>query len=711
MTTTNPRPASNSRLSAADTATPSDTGAVGTARPRIEGRAKVTGEARYAADFPIDELAHGSLVLSTIAHGRIASIGEAEVLEMPGVLAVLHHGNAPRLEPGAGVFGPDPGLQLLQDDRVRYVGHPVAMVVAKTPEQARAAADALQVTYEQESHDSGFRGDHPAGYAPESAGTIDKGDVDAEAAAAAAVVRATYTTPEEHHSAMEPHASMARWENGRLEIVDSNQGSYQVARIVATLFGLDLASVRVRAEHVGGGFGSKAAGPQLVFAVMAATLLRRPVRVALTRPQVFAITSLRPATEHRVRLAADADGALRAVDHESCSFTSTIKEFVELGTELTGVMYAANAIRTRTRVVPLNLPSPGWMRAPGAAPGSFALESAVDELAAELGMDPVRLRLRNEPEAGPASGLPFSSRRLVDCLEQGASRFGWADRDPSPGGRRDGRWLLGTGMAAGSFGAGPMPSTAAITAEADGGFAVRITAADIGTGARTALAQVAAEALDAPLEAVRIEIADSDFGPAFLAGGSRGTESWSFAIIEAARSLREELAAGKPLPVTARADTTELVRARAKLERHSFSAQFAEVAVDVATGEVRVRRLLGTFAVGRIVNPLTARSQFVGGMTMGLSMALHEEGVREESGRQANANLAGYHIASHADVPEIEVSWVDDPDEDNPSGVKGIGEIGIVGTAAAIANAVWHATGVRHRDLPISLDRVLSAAG
>ncbi|MCA1283107.1 xanthine dehydrogenase family protein molybdopterin-binding subunit [Saccharopolyspora sp. 7B] len=706
MTTVDPR------LSATGTTTaPADTGTAGSARTRLEGRAKVTGEARYAGDHPIEDLAHGSLVLSTIARGRIRSIDDAAVLDMPGVLTVLHHGNAPRLNPEAGIFGPDAGLQLLQDDRVQYVGHPVALVVAKTPEQARAAADALRVAYEEEPHDAEFRADHPAEYAPQGAGTVNKGDVDAEADAAAAVVEHTYTTPEEHHTAMEPHASMARWEDGRLEIVDANQGSYLVAQVVATLFDLDPAAVRIRSEHVGGGFGSKALGPQLVLAVMAATRLRRPVRVVLTRPQVFAITSLRSATEQRVRLAADADGRLRAVDHESRSFTSTVKEFVELGTELTGVMYASEAIRTRTGVVPLNVPSPGWMRAPGAAPGSFALESAMDELAQRLDVDPVELRLRNEPTVGPASGKPFSSRRLVDCLEQGASRFGWWQRDPRPGVRRDGRWLLGTGVAAGSFGAGPMPSTAAITAEGDGTYEVRIAAADIGTGARTALAQVAAEALDVRLEAVRILIADSDFGPAFIAGGSRGTESWSFAIIEAARALQKKLAAGESAPVTARADTTELIGAREQLERHSFSSQFAEVAVDVTSGEVRVRRLLGMFAVGRIINPLTARSQFAGGMIMGLSMALHEEGVRDSSGRQANANLAGYHIAAHADIPEIDVDWVDDPDPGNPSGVKGIGEVGIVGTAAAIANAVWHATGVRHRELPISLDRVLEAAG
>jgi xanthine dehydrogenase YagR molybdenum-binding subunit len=354
------------------------------------------------------------------------------------------------------------------------------------------------------------------------------------------------------------------------------------------------------------------------------------------------------------------------------------------------------------------------MRAPGEAPGSFALECAIDELAEKAGLDPIELRLRNEPERGPVSGLPFGSRNLAACFREGARRFGWADRDPRPGVRREGRWLLGTGTAAGSFAAGAGPSTATVTAEADGTFTVRIGAADIGTGARTALTLIAADALEVPPERIRTHIGDSDFGPAMLAGGSRGTRSWGWAVQTAAAELRERLALGTDIPpegITVRSDTTAAVGALAGKERHSYGAQFAEVAVDVATGEVRVRRMLGIFAAGTIVNPLTARSQLIGGMTWGISMALHEEAVRDKaSGGLYGPDLAGYHVATHADVPFVEADWVDDHDPDDPIGIKGIGEVGIVGTAAAIANAVWHATGVRHRHLPIRPDRVLQAA-
>jgi xanthine dehydrogenase YagR molybdenum-binding subunit len=692
--------------------TDSATRAVGTSTVRLEGREKVTGAARYAADVPFDGLAHGWLVLATVARGRVSAIEVDPVLAMPGVIGVVHHGNAPRLNPRAGMFGmPDATLQLLQDDRVPHFGRPVALVVAETLEQARAGADALVVTYEEEPHDVDFSADHPNGYTPASAPVSAKGDVDAEIAASPVVVDQRYATPEEHHGSMEPHASMARWENGRLEVVDSNQGSFLVSSILAMLFHLDEGVVRVRAEHVGGGFGSKGVGPQLILAVMAATAYDRPVRVALTRHQVFTVTGMRPATRQRIRLGADSAGRLRAIDHETVSQTSTIHEYVERNGEVTHALYAADAIRVSTSVVPVDLPTPTWMRAPGCAPGSFALESAMDELAVATGIDPVELRMRNEPRVGPMTGLPFSSRNLVGCLNEGARRFGWAGRDPRPGVRRDGRWLVGTGMAAGIYAAGALPSTAAVTAEADGGFTVAIGAADIGTGARTALSLVAAEALHVHPSAVRMKIADSDLGSAWFAGGSKGTASWSWAVTAAVADLREKLVGVDRIPpegITGRGDTAAQIAALAQQERYAHGAQFAEVAVDPLTGEVRVRRMLGIFAAGRIVNPLTARSQFVGGMVMGLSMALHEEGLRDSAfGGQVNGDFAGYHVAAHADVPDIEADWVEDHDPSHPSGIKGVGEVAIVGTAAAVANAVWHATGVRHRQLPISLSRVL----
>lgn len=692
--------------------------AVGTAHTRVEGRDKVTGAARYAGEIPFAGLAHGWLVLSTVARGRVLSVGTGPVLGMPGVLTVLHHGNAPRLTTDyVGMLGvpPDPTAAVFQNDRVPHAGWPVALVVAETPEQAREAAEALVVTYEQEPHDIAFSGTRPDTYPADGhmPALTEKGDVEAELAASAHVVDEEYTTPEEHHGMMEPHAASARWDGGRLEVVDSNQGTTWVADELVRMFSLDASAVRVRSEHVGGGFGSKGLRAHQVSAVMAATVLRRPVRVVLTRRQMFSLTGYRSPTTQRIRLGADPGGRLRALDHRSLNQTSTVWEFVEPGAGVARIMYDADAHRTENRVVRLDVPSPTWMRAPGEAPGSFAVEAALDELAEKCGIDPIELRLRNEPERGPVSGLPFAGRNLAACFREGARRFGWADRDPRPGVRREGRWLLGTGTAAASFPAGALPSTAAVTAEPDGTFTVRIAAADIGTGARTALTLVAADALRVPTERVRVRIGDSDFGPAGIAGGSMGTRSWAWAVTAAAGELRERLVPGGTVPpegITVRSDTTAALGALTQRERHSYGAQFAEAAVDVTTGEVRVRRMLGVFAAGRIVNPLTARSQLVGGMTWGISMALHEEAVRDgASGGLYGGDLAGYHVASHADVPAIEADWVDDPDPDDPVGIKGIGEVGIVGAAAAVANAVWHATGVRHRSLPIRPDRVLRA--
>ncbi|MFC9806094.1 MULTISPECIES: xanthine dehydrogenase family protein molybdopterin-binding subunit [Streptomyces] len=692
-------------------------GVVGTAHTRVEGVEKVTGAARYAGEIPFADLAHGWLVLSTVARGRIISVEDGPVLAMPGVRAVLHHGNAPRLETHfQGVIGPpDPTTTLFQNDRVAHLGWPVALVVAETSEQAREAAESLLVHYEEEPHDVDFRGDRPEAYPVDgfAPGVVEKGDLEAELAASAHVVDAHYTTPEEHHSMMEPHAAAARWDGGRLEIVDSNQSTTWVQSDLAQMFSLEPSAVRVRSEHIGGGFGSKGVRVHQVAAVMAATVLQRPVRVVLTRRQMFPLTGYRSPTSQRVRLGADADGRLRALEHRSVSQTSTVHTFVEPSAGVPRVMVDAPAHHTANLVVPLDVPTPTFMRAPGEAPGSFALESALDELAEKCGLDPIELRVRNEPERSPVSGQPFGARNLLACFHEGARRFGWADRDPRPGVRREGRWLLGTGVAGASFHAGAGPSTALATAEADGSFTVRISAADIGTGARTALTLVAADALRVPVDRVRVHIGDSDFGPAMFAGGSMGTRSWAWAVDAAAEELRERLALGATIPpegITVRSDTTDAVRRLAQTERHSYGAQFAEVAVDTATGEVRVRRMLGIFAAGRIVNPLTARNQLVGGMIWGISMALHEEAVRDRaSGGLYGGDLAGYHVATHADVPLVEADWVEDHDPDDPVGIKGVGEVGVVGAAAAIANAVRHATGVRHRHLPIRPDRVLMA--
>lgn len=688
-------------------------GIVGTSRTRVEGPGKVSGAVKYAADEPVAGVTFGAVVVSRISRGRIKALETAAALAMPGVVGVIDHRNAPRLTAPTHAFGPDGGMLLLQDENVPYAGWPVALVVAETQEQAQAAADAVLVTYEAEPHDLHFSSDHPdASAATMYFGEVaDKGDIEAELAASDVIVEARYLQPEQHCVAMEPHSAVAWWEDGRLQAIDCNQGAFMVARVLATLFSFELDQVRVVAEHVGGGFGSKGlCGPQLIFATMGATLFDRPVRVTMSRSQVFLMTPPRPLTEQRVRLGADRDGTLRAIEHLATYSCSPLADYLENLTEMTNSMYAAPAIHSTLTKVPLDIVAPFSVRGPGMTPGSFALESAMDELAAELEMDPIELRLRNEPAVGPVSGNPFSSRHLVACLEEGARRFGWAQRDHRPRQRREGRLLVGTGVAAVAFGTGGLPTSCAITAEADGTFTVSQGISDIGTGARTAVLSVAADALGVSVDKVRLKMADSDLGMAWAAGGSRGMSSWAWGVTEAAQQLKDLMAASS-LPVTATVDTSGLVFNLPAMERHTYSAVFSEVTVDEATGEVRVRRLLGMFAAGRIVNPLTARSQVVGGMIMGLSTALHEEAVRDaRSGRNINPSLAGYHIAAHADVPDVEADFVSDYEPGDPSGIKGVGEIGACGTAAAIANAVWHAAGNRQRTLPIRLDRVLEPA-
>jgi xanthine dehydrogenase YagR molybdenum-binding subunit len=452
----------------------------------------------------------------------------------------------------------------------------------------------------------------------------------------------------------------------------------------------------------------------VVIAALAARQVGRPVKLAVTRQQMFAVTGYRTPTIQRVRLGADTDGRLTAIVHDAFEQSSTITEFAEQTTTPTRVMYAAPHRRTTHRLVRLDVPTPTWMRAPGECPGMFALESAMDELAIACGLDPVELRIRNEPDVDPENGLPFSSRNLVACLREGARRFGWADRDPTPGIRRQGRLLIGTGVASSTYPVNRRPSQATALAHPDGSFTVRVAAADIGTGARTVLTQIAADALRTSMDRVRVEVGDSALPTAPVAGGSMGTASWGTAVVRACESLLDGLDRwdGDDLPAAgmeAVADTTDEVDAQRRLSRHAFGAQFAEVGVDVDTGETRVLRLLGVFAAGRVMNPKTARSQFIGGMTMGLSMALLEESLMDaEFGDYLNRDFAQYHVAACADVRDIEAVWLEEDDLHlNPMGGKGIGEIGIVGTAAAIANAVHHATGIRIRDLPIRLDKLV----
>ena len=688
------------------------TPSVGDPLGRVEGREKVTGQARYAFEYLAERLAYAVPVQASIAAGRVAAVDVASVLAEPSVLAVISNENAPRLGQ------PDDGeLALFQSPTVSYRGQIVAAVVAESLEVAVDAAARCQVAYVPRPHDVALRADHPRLYRPEHVNPgvetdSEQGDVELALAGAATRVDATYETPAFHNHPMEPHASMARWDDEGLTVYESTQAPFQTAEVLAEIFGLPHERVRVIASHVGGGFGSKGTPrPQVVLAAMAAQMTGRPVKVALTRQQMAALTGYRTPTIQTVRLGANDDGHLEAIAHDVIEQTSTVREFAEQTALATRVMYAAPHRRTRHRLVRLDVPSPSWMRAPGECPGMYALESAMDELAVACRLDPIELRERNEPDADPETGLPFSSRHLVECLREGAARFGWTPRDPSPGIRRDGRWLVGTGVAASTYPARRRPSTALARTEPDGTFTVALAAVDIGTGARTALTQIAADALGVGTDRVRLLLGDSSLPPAPLAGGSMGTASWGSAVVRACEDLRRQLGAGAKVAggIEVRVDTTEEVASDEGWARHGFGAQFAEARVNVDTGEVKVARLLGVFAVGSVINTKTARSQLIGGMTMGLSMALHEHSVLDgEFGDFLTRDLATYHVATCADVGSIEAAWIDEPDDRlNPMGAKGIGEIGIVGTAAAVGNAVYHACGVRIRRLPIQPDRLV----
>ena len=692
------------------------TGAIGAAVDRVEGRAKVTGEAKYAYEYRQKEVAYVSIIQSTIARGAIRGVDAAPALELPGVHAVLWHGNAPRLHEVT-----DGELEVLQSHRVSYRGQIVAAVIADSYETARQAERLVRNEYAPEPHDVLLRGDHPRLYTPEKVNpnypaVTEDGDFDAAFESAPVKVDCTYETPAEHNNPMEPHATLAAWnEDGGVTIYDSNQGVVNVKNTVARAFGLDPHHVRVISPHVGGGFGSKGTPrPHVILTIMAAQAVKRPVKLAVTRQQMFALTGYQTPTIQRMRLGADRDGRLVAICHDAIVQSSTVREFAEQAALPSRMMYAAPHRRTTHRLVRLDVPTPSWMRAPGETPGMYALESAMDELATASGIDPIELRVRNDPEVDPESGHRFSSRNLVACLRDGAERFGWADRDPRPATRRDGRWLVGTGVAASTYPARRQPSSARASYEPGAGYTIQIAAADIGTGARTALTQIAADALEVSLEQVQVQIGDSSFPEAFLAGGSMGNSSWGSAVIKACRELRARMAEeGSDVPLWVEAETREEVAAASAepLAKHGFGAQFIEARVDIDTGEVRIPRALGVFAVGRIINPKTARSQFIGGMTMGIGMALHEESLIDlEFGDYLNHDLAGYHVPTNADIEDIEATWLEEDDPHvNPMGAKGIGEIGIVGTADAVASAVHHATGLRVRDLPIRPDKLIVA--
>ncbi len=705
---------------------------VGAPVDRVDGRLKVTGAAKYSAEIALPNLAYGALVLSTVANGRIASIDDAAVKRMPGVIAVMTPANAPRVK----TTGPDVGypvLRVLQDDLVHYDRQPVALVIADTFERATEGAAALRVRYA--SAPPVTRLDRAQPYKPASVHGKDadtrKGDADAVLAAAAVKVDNVYTTPVEHHNPMEPHATVAQWEGEKLTIYDATQGIIGARRKLAAVFGLPVGDVRVISKFIGGGFGSKGSSwPHVTLAAMAAKLTARPVKVVLSRPQMFGSIGFRSHTVQRVALAAGRDGKLASLIHQTTSQTSAFDEFVESCGILSTVLYGTPNLLVTHRVARLNAATPTYMRAPGESSGSFALESAMDELAYALGIDPVELRVRNDTDRD-SEGLPFSSRALVQSLRAGAERIGWARRDPRPRSMRDGRMLVGMGVAAATYPMNRSAASATVQLKADGSVLARSAGVDIGTGAYTVFSQIVAESLGVPVGRVRMELGDSLFPNAPNAGGSALSASAGSALKLAALDVRARLAAlagvdsatinamdGDALAAMLRSHGQDAVEGRADAKpgdekksyaMHSFGAQFAEVRVDPDLGTVRVARFVNAFGAGRILNEKTATSQFNGGAVWGIGMALLEHTRYDErSGRIMTANLAEYLVPVNADIPAIESIIIpeDDPHV-NEIGVKGIGEIGIVGAAAAVANAVFHATGKRVRDLPITPEKLL----
>lgn len=687
--------------------------AIGTSFARLDGPAKVTGTATYAFEYPVDAPLYLHPLQATIAKGRVTAIDTAEAAATDGVAAIFTVFDAPTMADTS-----DGDLVVLQDDQVHYRGQFVGGVIADSAETARHAASLVNVAYEIDEHDTELRADHPGLYAPEQVNSgydtdSSNGDVEAALRVAAVTVDQIYTTPHEHNNPMEPHATIALWQpdGPKLTLYDSTQGVHAVRQTLAKSFGLDEEQVRVVAKNVGGGFGSKGAPHSHdVLTVMAAQRVPgRHVKLALTRQQMFAVVGYRTPTIQHVRLGADRAGRLTAISHDVVEQTGTVKEYAEQTATATRMMYASATRQTSHRLAKLDVAVPFWMRAPGECPGMFALEVAMDELAVACDVDPVELRIRNEPAVDPETGSPWSNRRLVDCLRIGADRFGWAPRAP----KTDGEWLVGTGMASAVYPAMVMPGNAArISYPTAGRYLVEIGAVDIGTGAWTALTQIAADALGRDVDAVDVQIGDSDLPSASVAGGSSGTSSWGRTIVAAAQAFRKEHGDDPPIgaaTVTEAPDADE----SEQYGMYSFGAHFVEVRVNRYTGEPRVSRMLGVFSIGRVINPMTLRSQLIGGMTMGLSMALHEESIRDHRfGHVVTQDFANYHISSHADIPDIEAVTLDalgsDVDQHaNPMGSRGAGEIGIVGSAAAVVNAVRHATGIRVRDLPVTCDKLL----
>lgn len=739
---------------------------VGTAVDRVDGRDKVTGKATYSAEWRLERMAHAVLVTAPSAPARIRSLDTHAAEQAPGVLAVLTHKNA--LPGGLAILSapigrlltrpivpPDSGLAL-SDEVVRYAGQPIAVVVAASLEQAQAAARLVAARYERGVPATELAAQLGQAFSPGKilgeAADKARGDLAAGLKGADLAIDVVYTKQAENHQPMEPHATIADFGEGKLTLYDATQFVHGVKLLVAMQLGKLPHKVRVVSRYVGGAFGSKGLPwPHVALAAIASERVGRPVKLVVERRQMSGMVGFRPGTHQRVRLGAMRDGRLMGIGHDSVNQTSQFGEYSEPNARPTQMLYACPNVAVTHRLVRLDTQTPTFQRAPGEAVGSLALECAMDELAHALKLDPLALRLVNFAERDEDKDKPWSSKALKACYEQGAERFGWARRKLAPRSMTREGLLVGWGMATASFPCNRSGASARVRLAADGRATVQIASHDLGTGTYTILSQVAADALGLPMDRVRTELGDSDYPQAPVSGGSQSAASCSPAVHKAALAVRQALVTlaladqASPLhglaedqvawgegrlhqreqPARGEAYTAILQRAgqeaieveemtkpgeeRSQYSSHAWGAQFAEVTVDPDLGMVRVTRMVGAFAGGRILNPKTARSQLMGGMVMGIGSALLEEVVRDpHQGRVVTSNLEGYMVPTHADVPKLEVILVPEVDEHvNPLGIKGLGELGIVGAGAAIANAVFHATGRRVRDFPISVEKLL----
>jgi xanthine dehydrogenase YagR molybdenum-binding subunit len=719
---------------------------------RLDAELKVTGAARYAAETAVEGLLHGALVTAPIPSGRVTRIDARAALSLAGVVAILTHENAPRLKEAAVPF-----LRLLQEPIVHFAGQPVALVIAETLVTARRAAEAVAVTSEELPAVTSVAQALDRAFAPKSAGRVPtdsrRGEPERALAEAEIVIEERYRTATNNHHPLEPQVAVASWERDHLVVQTATQAIFVTRERIAESFELPLDRVRVVSKYLGGGFGAKGGAwlPCLMLAVMASRQLGRPVKLELTRAEMFTLVGRRQETDQRVRLAATRDGGLTAIIHDTVAQTSAHGDYAEPTGTPARVLYACDNVATTHRLVRVNAPQPNPARAPGEGPGSFALESALDELAHRLDIDPLELRQRNYSARDRHVDLPWSSNNLRECYRVAARAFGWETRPRAPRSLRDRRQLVGWGMASACYPVYRMTSEAAVRVAADGAVTVRCGTQDVGGGTYTVLAQLAAAALGIPLDRVSVELGDTELPAGPYSGGSMATASFTPAVEEAARVLRRhliELAAAdrnSPLhglaaegvtiadgvirnkagneaesisallsraaPAGLEARAHEAPEERPHYSSYGFGAVFAEVRVDPALGALRVTRLTAAYAAGRVLNPRLARSQFIGGLIGGIGMALHEATIMDQRlGRIVNDNLSDYLIPVHADMPQFDIHIVEEHDPHIGAGVKGIGMLGTVGTAAAIANALFHATGLRIRELPIRPEHCLPPA-